>query len=80
MDVYIISLENSCEQLYSSFVQARKHPRTLMCLARIAIKWVVKSSADGVSRETGRALPYSTRVKKLPLPTALKQFVAYENL
>ena len=69
MDVYIISLENDCSELYATFMNELKNPRSLKRLCRTTLRDVLKQK-----------LPYWNSVHKLPLPQALKKFIAYANV
>ena len=69
MDVYIISLENKCFDLYATFMSELKNPRSLKRLCRTTLRDVLRAR-----------LPYTNSVRQLPLPLALRQFVAYVDL
>ena len=69
MDVYIISLENQCSELYATFMRELKNPRSLKRLCRTTLRNVLRTR-----------LPYVNSVHQLPLPKVLRQFVAYVDL
>jgi ankyrin repeat protein len=69
MDFYIISLENNCPALYTSFVTELKNPRSLKRICRACIRSCLSWKR-----------PYSKTVLKLPLPKYLQDFLQFKNL
>ncbi len=69
MDFYIISLENDCPQLYTTFMHELKNPRSLNRLCRAFLR-----------DELASKLPYSKTISKLPLPKSVQSFLLYKDI
>jgi len=69
MDVYIISLENDCPDLYVQFLNKLKNPLSLRSICRnlfrdlLTIKW-----------------PYKQQVENLPLPKPLRNYLTFDHI